>query len=255
MTRGHSSLRPLEVDNPIDIEHVAPRYYFLGIALLILALLYPVLEFEHMGLILWTSVFWVMLIAAVRATNHTPTIKKATYCFGGVVILLGIAGMICYQYLGNSHAWIFTSINFVTFVFLAFVTSSVIYNILSSSRIGIDHLIGAASAYVLIGITFAYSYIVLHSITGSALLHSEIPLPLSNEDAMASLVADYCYFSFATLTTLGYGDLTPLTLATRVLSCAEAITGQLFLTILIARLVGLHVVRASQRSNPRVLKR
>ena len=62
------------------------------------------------------------------------------------------------------------------------------------------------------------------------------------------MLADYCYFSFTTLTTLGYGDLTPLTLATRVLSCAEAIIGQLFLTILIARLVGLHVVRASQHA-------
>lgn len=226
-------------------ENTAPRYYLLGIALLILALLYPVLDLKHLGLVLWTSVFWVMLLAAVRATKHTPTIKKITYGFGGIVILLGITGLICYQYLSNSHTWIFTSINSVTFAFLAFVTSSVIYGILSSSRIGIDHLIGAASAYILIGITFAYSFIVLHSITGDTLLHSKSPLPLYNEDTIASLVADYCYFSFATLTTLGYGDLTPLTLATRVLSCAEAITGQLFLTILIARLVGLHVVRSS----------
>ncbi len=229
----------------INIERGAPRYYFLGASLLILALLYPVLEFEHMGLILWTSVFWVMLLAAIRATNHAPAIKKITYGFGAVVIVLGIAGLLCYLYLGDSHIWIFTSINSVTFVFLAFVTSSVIYNILSSSRIGIDHLIGAASAYILIGITFAYSYIVLHSITGDTLLHNETPLPHSNQDALVSMLADYCYFSFTTLTTLGYGDLTPLTLATRVLSCAEAIIGQLFLTILIARLVGLHVVRAS----------
>ena len=232
----------------INIERGAPRYYFLGVSLLMLALLYPVLEFEHMGLILWTSVFWLMLLAAVRATNHTPAIKTTTYCFGAVVILLGIAGLACYLYWGDSHTWIFTSINSVTFVFLAFVTSSVIYNILSSSRIGTDHLIGAASAYILIGITFAYSYIVLHSITGDALLHNETPLPHSNKDALASMLADYCYFSFTTLTTLGYGDLTPLTLATRVLSCAEAIIGQLFLTILIARLVGLHVVRASQHA-------
>lgn len=232
----------------INIERGAPRYYFLGASLLMLALLYPVLEFEHMGIILWTSVFWLMLLAAVRATNHAPAIKTTTYCFGAVVIMLGIAGLICYLYLGDTHAWIFTSINFVTFIFLAFVTSSVIYNILSSSRIGTDHLIGAASAYILIGITFAYSYIVLHSITGDALLHNETPLPHSNKDALASMLADYCYFSFTTLTTLGYGDLTPLTLATRVLSCAEAIIGQLFLTILIARLVGLHVVRASQHA-------
>jgi len=49
------------------------------------------------------------------------------------------------------------------------------------------------------------------------------------------------YFSYVTLTTLGYGDVTPVTNIAMSMSYAEAIIGQLFLAILVARLVGLHI--------------
>lgn len=53
------------------------------------------------------------------------------------------------------------------------------------------------------------------------------------------------YFSFATLTTLGFGDILPRTPVARVLATLEAVTGQIYLTVLIARLVGLHIVHAN----------
>ncbi|MBT8036692.1 MAG: potassium channel family protein [Verrucomicrobiae bacterium] len=231
-----------------DFKRDEPRYYPLGIALLSLALFYPILEFAYTGLIIWTSVFWGMLLTATHCTSYKPFVKKITHFLSLIVILVGIAGLICYNFLSDSHSWIFTSINALTLIFLAFITASLLYSILSSSNIGINNLIGAASAYVLIGVTFAYSYIVLHSVTGEALLISETLLPGTASNSVASLVADYCYFSFTTLTTLGFGDLSPRTLPVRVLSCAEAIIGQLFLTILVARLVGLHVLLASGKS-------
>ncbi len=57
------------------------------------------------------------------------------------------------------------------------------------------------------------------------------------------------YFSFSTLTTLGYGDIVPVSPLARMLTSVEAITGQLYLTVLVARLVGLHITESlSQRS-------
>ena len=55
---------------------------------------------------------------------------------------------------------------------------------------------------------------------------------------------DYVYFSFVTLTTLGYGDITPLTPVAQTLAWLEAVVGQLYLAILVARLVGLHIVHS-----------
>ena len=50
------------------------------------------------------------------------------------------------------------------------------------------------------------------------------------------------YFSFATLTTHGYGDIVPTSPISRMLASMEAITGQLYLAVLVARLVGMHIV-------------
>ena len=58
------------------------------------------------------------------------------------------------------------------------------------------------------------------------------------------VLSNMLYFSFVTLTTLGYGDLFPTLHVARFLASAEAISGQLYLTILVARLVGLHIVSA-----------
>jgi hypothetical protein len=52
------------------------------------------------------------------------------------------------------------------------------------------------------------------------------------------------YFSFATLTTLGYGDIVPVSAIARTLATLEAITGQLYLAVLVARLVGLHIAES-----------
>lgn len=224
-----------------------PEYTLLGATLLLLALLYPILQIEHIGLLVWISVFWLMLIAAVRATNYSSSIKKFAYALGGVVVLVGISGLICYTVTGNTHSWGYIAINTLTLLFLVFTTISVIYGILTSTKIGINHLVGIGSAYVLIGIAFAYVYILLHSTGYQPLLYNQN----ASGTSLSYHVANYCYYSFSTLTTLGYGDLSPISLPARVLSCSEAIAGQLFLTIVIARLVGLHVMNASTRNaNP-----
>jgi Ion channel len=59
---------------------------------------------------------------------------------------------------------------------------------------------------------------------------------------------DVIYFSFATLTTTSYGDIVPLTRAARMASVVEGIIGQLFLAILIAKLVGVYPPRREETS-------
>jgi voltage-gated potassium channel Kch len=56
------------------------------------------------------------------------------------------------------------------------------------------------------------------------------------------------YFSLVTLTTLGYGDIVPTAAAARMLAAVEAVVGQLYLAVLVARLVGLHIAQARRNS-------
>ncbi len=56
------------------------------------------------------------------------------------------------------------------------------------------------------------------------------------------------YFSFVTLTTLGYGDITPVSSGARSLAVVEALCGQLYLAVIVARLIGMHLTAATKRA-------
>lgn len=58
--------------------------------------------------------------------------------------------------------------------------------------------------------------------------------------------ATFTYYSYVTLTTLGYGDITPISTPARSLALLEAMMGQLYLAVLIARLVGIHIAQSSR---------
>ena len=224
------------------------QFYCLGIGLLVLAAMYPILGLGRIGLIIWTVTFWVVLLAAIHATSAHRRVHIIARILGGLALSAGVAGVICYEYLGPPHTWVMLVVNAITLVFLVFVTASILYEVLRSCSINADHLVGAATAYVLIGVTFTYVFLVLEGLTGSSILMRESAIGAQLVDVANDRLADYLYYSFVTLTTLGFGDLTPRTLPARVLTGVEAITGQLFLTILIARLIGLHVVHASRES-------
>jgi hypothetical protein len=100
-----------------------------------------------------------------------------------------------------------------------------------------DLIMASACAYILIGLVWAYFY---HFVE---VLHPKsFTLPWTPGDDLW----DFYYYSFVTLTTVGYGDILALTKPARALSILEALTGQLYLAIMISRLVGLH---ASQSGN------
>jgi len=104
---------------------------------------------------------------------------------------------------------------------------------------------GGVAAYLLLGILWAYAYALV------ALLH---PAAFSGSANAGDGQRAWFYFSFVTLTTMGYGDVLPLHPVARSLAILESVTGSLYLAILIARLVGqamTPVARAGERSEER----
>jgi Ion channel len=99
---------------------------------------------------------------------------------------------------------------------------------------------GAIAVYLLFGIGWAHAY----HLTG--LLH---PGSFNTPSGEIPSVLDWAYFSFITLTTVGYGDITPVRPIARTLAMGEALTGQLYLAVLIARLVAMEVVSWQEKSN------
>ena len=110
---------------------------------------------------------------------------------------------------------------------------------MGSTRIDAEHIYAALSAYLLAGVFFGVLYHGVEQVwPGSfnvAGAKGEFPL------------FDAIYFSFVTLATLGYGDLLPVSEVARGLAIVEAVSGQLFLAVMIARLVSSHAQAAGGR--------
>lgn len=98
----------------------------------------------------------------------------------------------------------------------------------------------AISVYLLFGIAWAYAYLFVMQMD---------PHSFRSIDGMlASSPTEWLYYSYVTLTTLGYGEITPVSQIARTLSVGEALTGQLYLAVLIARLIGLEIMSYQEKS-------
>ncbi len=97
-------------------------------------------------------------------------------------------------------------------------------------------LYGAMSLYLLIGFCFAYAYAAAEQFNPGSISG------LSDGNAKQGLI-EFFYFSFITLTTLGYGDMAPVKPVARGLSMVEALLGQIYLAVVIARVVAMSMLR------------
>jgi len=107
--------------------------------------------------------------------------------------------------------------------------------VLRDGRINVHRIMGAVGAFLLIGVVFSQGYRLIALFYDGAFAIGGAPATSAN------FVAHVNYFSFVTLTSLGYGDITPLHPFARSLVTLEALTGQLFLAILVARLVAMEI--------------
>jgi Ion channel len=107
--------------------------------------------------------------------------------------------------------------------------------VLRDGRINVNRIIGSVGVFLLIGIVFANGYRLVALYADGAFAIGGTPVPAS------AFLPRVVYFSFVTLSTLGYGDITPVHPFARSLVMMEAVTGQLFLAILVARLVAMEI--------------
>lgn len=132
-------------------------------------------------------------------------------------------------------------------VVLSFVTWTELGSVLRQREVTRETISMSISVYLLLGLNWALLYAVIFQLQPHAFRFGESPLPIrgSSPDPLHVLPA-FIYFSLITLTTIGYGDITPLTLQARYAALAEGLTGQLYLAILVARLVGMYMARTTR---------
>ncbi len=109
---------------------------------------------------------------------------------------------------------------------------------LKAESVNREQVAAALSTYLLVGHVFGVCYWQVEQLRAGSFAASGVPVAAGRLDLPTCV-----YFSFVTLTTLGYGDIVPLTPTTRGLAVSEAIIGQLYLAVLVARLVAARVTK------------
>jgi len=110
---------------------------------------------------------------------------------------------------------------------------AVLSRILGHQQVSVETLLGAVSVYILLGLLFAYGDLAIQLLSGHSFFVQSGKFGAS----------DFVYFSFVTITTVGYGDLSPTVGLPRTMAVTEALTGQIFLVITVARLVSMYQPR------------
>jgi hypothetical protein len=226
------------------------RSLFLLSALVLLLFAVPVASFIPMdtavvGHYLVTALF-VLTLAAAAATISTGWKAVA------VAILLAVPAAIL-QSLGQfmpSESMLIAEYC-LSLAFLGFTIYVMLRATLTSPRVTFDTLCAALSVYLLFGVSWSIAYSLLDIVEPGASFHNalsaaeiEEPMRFGTGGTIYPL-----YFSFVTMTTLGYGDIVPNSPAARMLAAAQAVLGQFYMAVLLARFVALQVADA-RRDRP-----
>jgi hypothetical protein len=163
-----------------------------------------------------------IVLTSLRSSGTPPRLLRLA-ALGGAGLALGVA-------LGSisDEPSVRGSIAIAIGLVLGVATVAILRRVLEHDRITIQQVIAALAAYVQLALTFALIY------SGLAAMSDE-PFFAQGD---VEYVGSHLYFSVATVSTLGYGDLSPATSIGRTLVMVETLFGQILLVVLVAYLVG-----------------
>ena len=218
-----------ETNSGLSVHLAGRKYQTLLAASLILLLAYPYLDDSARGQLLLDLMVGAVLVAAwfsVTQRRHLRTV-------GFALLIPALLGAF----------WPVTALHPVphliglgfTALFFAFVTISIFIAVFSREEVTTDTLFGAVCVYVLLGLVWSNIYILAETIAPGS-----FNLDTANALTYRELMALFVYFSFTTLTTAGYGDVTPATDWVQSFAIIEQGMGVLYVAIMVARLVGMY---------------
>ena len=191
--------------------------------------LYPMVE---VGVVrrVWLDVAFAAFLAmgAVFVFEPRPLVRLFLVFLGGAVLVSVLDHVF-------ASSWLSAFRSLLTLLATALLGALLLARVMRDGRMNLNRIMGAVGSYLLIGIVFTQAYRLLAGFVPGAFAIGGTP---ADFDMIGQKLS---YFSFITLTSTGYGDITPLHPYARSLATMEALAGNLFLTVLVARLVGQEI--------------
>jgi phosphoglycerol transferase MdoB-like AlkP superfamily enzyme len=182
-----------------------------------------------------------ILFAALAETVRSRRNAVLALVFGAPAIVARLIAVFRQDTMAQN-----TTVLVLNAIFLLFLIWNLLHDLLEKGRPTEERVFGALCAYFFIGLFFAltYAHMEYRQPASFTSANDSLSAPASGE---SSLMPVFTYFSFVTLTTLGYGDITPLASHARTLAWLEALLGQLYLAVMVAGFVAMHISETSRR--------
>lgn len=189
-------------------------------------------------LTVWKTFFTCALVTAIFNCKHQ---RKVQMIIGFLAIP---TFLLTWLELFYASEWTFALNVIFTLGFLWVCTTSILYDVIRYAKVTLETLRGVVCAYFMIAFLFAYAYyLVEYLIPGSFhLIFRDTSFVTFSRN-----LSQMMYFSFVTLLTIGFGDITPLGDESQTLVVLEGIIGQFYVAILVARIVAVYSLYYDKR--------
>lgn len=224
---------------PLPVLHGKPHskhYYALLVSVMVLAFVAPLVDHSVLSHV---AIAIILLTALVISTLAVRREEKFDWKSIALAVAAGAAWTLAFcsnmPPFNSTHFQMFSLVTIL--VFFIYIVRIMVLDILTG-EVNSNRICGGACVYVLLGFCFALIHMMI-AIDNPYAYKDNIKADetsIEHHERYPLLI----YFSFCTLSTVGYGDVVPLSRSARACSCLEALCGQLYLAILVARLVGMH---------------
>ena len=174
----------------------------------------------------------LLLDAAYMQFQYPQRLFLVSFVYVAIVAALYLG---CAPYrMRDLYQWLYKKQMRLTICAGLTAAYGLLLRVFSRGRVTYRQIGGAVAIYLLLGLVFSDMYFLLEWLQPGA-------FDRGTRAGLGSAAADFSYFSFVTLTTVGYGDITPLNEGARQLSVLQGLIGQLFPAVLLARLVSMEI--------------
>ncbi len=211
------------------------------IALALFFIWAPFVEEIEGGELIVSGLFSLVLLAGIVAVAD----RKRVLVIAIVLAIPAIAG----RWINHFRPDLIPPAVFLVagLILIAFVVGNLLRFVLRAPSVNTEVLCASISAYLMLGLMWTIAYWLVDQLTPGGAFSFNTNAGTQSMNGFTGF-----YFSFITLSTVGYGDITPVSRIARWLAAMEAMTGLLYVAVLIARLVSLY---SSPKSDPGIPKR
>ncbi len=223
-------------------RHIGLQRYSVAGFLITLVLVFisiPFIEHFDKNKYIEAILMTLVLVSGVLAVGG----RRRTLLLGMIMVLPAVAGKWINHYWPEQAS---VELFYIAgLVFLGFLIWEFLRFILYAPRVNAEVICAGMSVYLLLGLLWMFAYLLVARAIPDAFTFTAGPA-----GGQSLQGANAFYFSFITLSTVGYGDIIPVSNVARMLAAMEAITGTLYLAVLISRLVALYSSAGPQPGGP-----